>query len=257
MEAEQPASAELNYFHKDNIPFKSLDDISRSISELYVSIKDSYPKFDQLHIARNLVRNPHQAVGKLIVRNNADTVKAENLVHCLRSEMERISESAEDIVDGGMVVDFSYNMWEDIERYSTKWAETLRIVERIFGAFRSKAEQMNMLWKRTEKCTLIEEMTEGTEEGTDLFHQILAKRLEKFGIDEVEDVLDEFVASKEDEAHEAERKRKESEGLKALDIAREGFKEVFDGLKEELEELKRESWEVREELSALKRGEGY
>lgn len=256
MATEEPEGAELNFFGEGNDPLKTLVDINSSLSELYVSIKDSYQKFEQRHDSRDFLRDPRQTVGKLIVCHKAEAKKAEELAARLNSEVLRIANRAEDVACQESDTICTSLFWQAIENYSRRWVQTLWIIKKIFGAFESKAEQMNMLWKRTEKCTLIEEMAEGSEDGTDLFHQILARRLEKFGIDEVEDVLDEFVDSKEDEAHEAEKKRKESEGLKVLDIAREGFREVFGGLKEELEELKRESWELREELSALKRGEG-
>ena len=258
----QLSSAHLGFFHKDNIRYKTLDDITSfisdlyitsSVSDLYLSIRDTRQQFEQRYCLQGLLWDPRQAVGKLIVCNKTEALKAEELIARLHFEMKETYNNIESMAGLEADVVCPSDLWEYMLVYFTKWADALCSIEKIFGILAAKGEQMQMLWERTERLT--EELRE--DEGTELFHQILRERLVKFGIEEVEEILDEFVASKEDEAHEAERKRKESEGLKALDIAREGFKEVFDGLKEELEELKRESWEVREELAALKRGEGY
>jgi predicted RNase H-like nuclease (RuvC/YqgF family) len=98
----------------------------------------------------------------------------------------------------------------------------------------------------------IDDVAKGTDEGSNMFRQILTLRLKEFGGEEIEDTLDAFVASQEYEAEEADKARKESEGLQILDQARGEFKDVFDGLKKELEELKEESAELREELDELK-----
>ena len=153
----------------------------------------------------------------------------------------------------------SYDMRKDMKEYSEKWSEVLWIIERIFGVFAAKSDQLREFLNgmETVRSALIEELVDGTQGGTDLFHEILAERLQKFGIEEIEDVLDKFVASKAYEAEEVEKTRKESEGSKVLDIARDEIREVFEALKNELEELKKESEELRDELDVLKRGEGH
>lgn len=170
----------------------------------------------------------------------------------------------EEFTDQRFQVKASNNMWRDVEEYSDKLQETLWDVSTIFEGFMAKVEQMEKFWGKikTNPATphmimnkLTREMTEGSEEGNNLFRAILAKRLENFGINEVEDALDDFVDTKEYEMREAEKERKESETEGALKIAQETFKEVFDGLKKELDELKVESEELRGELAALKKGE--
>ncbi|KFZ01352.1 hypothetical protein V501_10050 [Pseudogymnoascus sp. VKM F-4519 (FW-2642)] len=274
MEAEQPAREELNFFHKDNVRFKTLDGIRDSISELYVSIKDNY------------------VIREELVCNEAEAEKAEALVSRLHSEMQGIYDSVEagsdseeeeeemvdEVNNQEMEVVGSYDMQEnagrhstewaevvgsydmrkDMKEYSEKWSEALWIIERIFGVFAAKSEQLREFLNRMEtvRSALIEELVDGTQRGTD-FYEILAERLQKFGIEEIEDVLDKFVASKAYEAEEVVKTRKESEGSKVLDIARDEIREVFEALKNELEELKKESEELRDELDVLKRGEGH
>ncbi|OBT45519.1 hypothetical protein VE00_05026 [Pseudogymnoascus sp. WSF 3629] len=261
MEAEQLASKELSFFHRDNVRFKTLKGIIKSISELYISMKDSYSKFEKRHPSRELPQDPRYTVGELMVCNKADARKAEKLVARLHSEMRRINERVEEGVvkevnDQKVEVVGSYDMRRDMERYSGKWVEALGIIEKIFGAFVARGEQIQKYWNEMEigRLALIEEMVDETQGGTDLFNEILTLRLEKFGIEEVEDVLDQFLASQEHEAEEAKRIRGESEGLKVLDIARDEIREVFDALKKELEELKEESEELKGELEALKKG---
>lgn len=280
MEAEQPAREELNFFHKDDVRFKTLKDISKSISDLYVSIKDNYIEFNRRHDSQDVLRDPRQAVEKLIACNKAEARKAETLVARLHSEMQRICETEsapsekapsegeeeemkvvgsydmrEDVgrysMEWAEMVG-SYDMREDMERYSRKWAEALWIVEKIFAIFAAKGEQMQKYWKGVERSAFLEGLVDGTQQGTDLFHEILAERLQKFGIEEVEDVLDQFLASKECEV-EAEKARKDPEGSKVLDIAREEIRKVFDALRKEMEELREESEELKEELEWLKR----
>lgn len=226
-----------------------MQDISNSISDLYVSIKESYIELGRRN-SWNSRRDPRQIVGKIIASSNAYTLKATELVDRLHSEMTQISDSVGKVAGQNMEVVGLYDMREDMQRYSMAWAKAVYFVELIFKGITENGKQMERFWKRTEE--VIEGMTEGTDEGTALFKKILAQRLEVFGVDEIEDVLDEFVASKANEAEEIEEERKESEELKALDIARKGFKEVFEGLKKELEEVKKESCELRGELQELK-----
>ncbi|KFY27348.1 hypothetical protein V493_03556 [Pseudogymnoascus sp. VKM F-4281 (FW-2241)] len=262
MEAGNPTSAEPDLVRKDNIRFKALDEINNSISKLYDSINDDYTKFMRFH-AQDISHYPRQTVGKLIACNKADVLKAGQLVGQLHSEVDRIwvlenrmkSERVDDMDKQNMEGVVSYDMGEDLGTCLHKWARSLLIIRMIFGILAENGEQMWKYWKMTGRLTSIEVMAEGTEEGTDLFHQVLAKRLERFGVDEVEEALNKFEIMKEDKAKEAEKRRKESEALEAINIAREGFREVFDGLKKELEELKEESWELRQELHELKRGE--
>lgn len=47
MDAEQPTSEELHVFHENNVRYKTLKEISDSVSELYVSIKDNYWDFQK------------------------------------------------------------------------------------------------------------------------------------------------------------------------------------------------------------------
>ncbi|KFY71803.1 hypothetical protein V499_08023 [Pseudogymnoascus sp. VKM F-103] len=251
METEQPGSEELNFFHKDNVRFKTLDSIRESISELYVSIKDNY-----------IIREE-------LVCNEAEADKAEALVSRLYSEMllicdsveaesdsekapSEVEEEEEEMVDEvnnqEMEVLGSYDMQENAGRHSTEYLRNM-------GGSDQLREFLNGM--ETVRSALIEELVDGTQGGTDLFHEILAERLQKFGIEEIEDVLDKFVASKAYEAEEVEKTRKESEGSKVLDIARDEIREVFEALKNELEELKKESEELRDELDVLKRGEGH
>ncbi|OBT87187.1 hypothetical protein VE02_04760 [Pseudogymnoascus sp. 03VT05] len=143
----------------------------------------------------------------------------------------------------------SSGMREDMERYYRKWAEALWVIEKVLGLSVANGEEIEKYWKRSETYAL----AEGTDDGTDLFYQILANRLEEFGTAEVEEAVDNFLASKEHDAEKAENMREESERSKMLDIARDEIREVFEALKEELEELK-ESEELRDELEVLKKG---
>ncbi|OBT71553.1 hypothetical protein VF21_09566 [Pseudogymnoascus sp. 05NY08] len=229
MEAKQPASERLNFFHKDNVRFKTLEDISKSISDLYVSMENSHTKLGRRDDLPDSLLDHGKAIGKLIVCNKAEARRAEVLVARLHFEMRRIYESEEETM---------------------KWAEALWVIEKILGLFVANGEEMEKYWKRSETYAL----AEGTDDGTDLFHQILANRLEKFGVQEVEDVLNQFVVSKEHDAEKAENMREESERSKMLDIARDEIREVFEALTEELEELKEESEELRDELEVLKKG---
>ncbi|KFY14562.1 hypothetical protein V491_05992 [Pseudogymnoascus sp. VKM F-3775] len=290
METEQPTNEELGVFHKDNVRYKTMEEINEAIANLLFSIKDNYCNFEEDHDWRGLPREPYQTIGRLLDCQKDEVMKAEELLDRLSSEMGEISRIInaqiivpisdsdssgaeaeydidkmikEEFMDQIFEGDVSYDTWEDMKEYSQKLQHTLMVVARIFGIFMAKAMQMKDFWSqiKTNPVTpqmimvkLAKEMIEGTDEGNHLFHGILAKRLENFGIDEVEDILDEFVDSKEYEMREAEKERKESEAEEALKIAQEAFKEVFDGLKMELDELKVESEELRGELAALKTG---
>ncbi|OBT96034.1 hypothetical protein VE01_06696 [Pseudogymnoascus verrucosus] len=269
METEQPGSEELNFFHKDNVRFKTLDSIRESISELYVSIKDNYVGSNNATTSETPLWIIARSSGKNYVEAESDSEKAPSEVE------EEEEEMVDEVNNQEMEVLGSYDMQEnagrhsteylrnmggsDMKEYSEKWSEVLWIIERIFGVFAAKSDQLREFLNgmETVRSALIEELVDGTQGGTDLFHEILAERLQKFGIEEIEDVLDKFVASKAYEAEEVEKTRKESEGSKVLDIARDEIREVFEALKNELEELKKESEELRDELDVLKRGEGH
>ncbi|OBT64720.1 hypothetical protein VE03_05894 [Pseudogymnoascus sp. 23342-1-I1] len=245
MEAEQSATLELNLFHKDNIRSKTLDDIRSSMSKLHDTMQTRFRKFEDRQTSRDFLWDPRRDVGKLTDYSKAEASKAEELLLRLHSEMVAIFGIMEGAATDRLEVTCSWGMLGDMSDYAMTWVKTLWMINKIFQSFVAKGELVEKYRKRMERLTLSEEMTEGTEDGTDLFHGVLAERLEKFGMEEIEDALDEFLSSKEFEKEEAESEQKEWEESQALEIARQGFQEVFDGMKKELDELKGEMAELK------------
>lgn len=246
MEAEQSATTQLNFFHKDNSQCTVLDVISSSASKLSDSMKAIHQKFDQPRDSRGRRRDPRKTIEELINWYKADGCNARDLVSRLRCEMIHVSNRVKDVNIQGTELVASHDLWEDMGNYYRKWAETLDIVGGVCGHFYSRSGQMSNYWRNTNSSMLVQNMNEGTGDGTDVFHSVLRERSKRFGLEEIEDILDEYVDSKVYEREEDERKQKESEESQALIIARKGFQEAFDGMKKELDELKGE-------LATLKR----
>lgn len=179
----------------------------------------------------------------------SDASNAKDVVSRLRCEMMHISKLVKDVNVQGTELVASHDMWEDMGNYYTKWAETSGIVGGICEHFYSRSGQMMDYWRKTNSSMLVQNMNEGTGDGTHVSHDVLRERLRRFGHEEIEDILDEYVDSKVYEMEETERKQKESEESKAFRIASKGFQDAFDEVKEELDELKGE-------LATLKRAGG-
>ncbi|KFY00672.1 hypothetical protein V490_01261 [Pseudogymnoascus sp. VKM F-3557] len=278
MEVDLAPSPERNFFDKEKRAFHMITSICSIIADGYKFANRSCRQTEKLLASQDIVTlQDHRNTFRDIILDNEDNAwKAANVVGRLHSEMKiDIATAVKNLTLREVEEAFSRDVFHDTLRdmlvYVKKWAKALSDLEQTLEVMKKRGKQLRKVWERTEK--LIEEMAKGiedvakgTDEGSNMFHQILTSRLKEFGREEIEDVLDAFVASQEYEAGEAEKVRKEeAEGaekarrveervqvFEVLDKAREEFQGIFDDLKKELEELKDESEELRGELRTLK-----